>query len=127
MAQDARQLRDRASNLIAAEFDLGSARRTLPKLLREPLRVRVLTALAKGLVGRETGRFATLRHSPGVAVLDPRPDLVQLADSLRRLPQILQLDRRPLGEPDDLQHRTDLDDARPEAGWASRILRRILP
>ena len=52
---------------------------------------------------------------------------VNLPTAMLRLPRTLSLDRRPLGEPDDRQHRTDPWDNHPEAGWSSRILRRVLP
>jgi hypothetical protein len=54
-------------------------------------------------------------------------DAAELRAVMLRLPRTLSLDRRPLGEPDDRQHRTDPWDNHPEAGWSSRILRRVLP
>jgi hypothetical protein len=48
-----------------------------------------------------------------------------LARDLDRLPLILGLERRPLTEPSDPEHRTDPDDARPVATWWQRLSRRL--
>lgn len=127
MARDLQDMRKGATAVVAGEFDLGTAKARLQYLMREPLRVRTLARDSKNLVATEVGRVGRLRHESALSVFDPGRSAAKLASAVRRLPATLQLDRRPLGEPDDLQHRTDLGDDRPEAGWLGRILRRILP
>lgn len=59
----------------------------------------------------------------------PSPDRwsVVFAEDLASLGVVLGLDRRPLGEPDDREHRTSPDDERPEKSWWQRLQRRLFP
>jgi hypothetical protein len=79
------------------------------------------------LLSRELDRAGKMPEAKGLSVLDPSQDLAELRGAMLLLPRTLSLDRRPLGEPDDRQHRTDPWDNHPEAGWSSRILRRVFP
>ncbi len=127
IAADARQMFAGTGRLLADEADVGTARRTLLRLGEEPERLRDLADDTGALLASEAARPGHLPESQGLAALDPRPDCADLAADLHRLPHTLQLDRRALGEPDDVQHRTDPDDDHPEASWSARLLRRILP
>lgn len=127
MARDVREMRATAGRILADELDLGTARATLARLGEEPRRIADLRATTGSVLGREVDRLADLRRARGFDALDPRPDLVQLVDDLKGLPQLLRLDQHPLGEPDDPQHRTDPDDRRPVAGFGARLLRRLFP
>ncbi len=55
------------------------------------------------------------------------PDSIarDLAENLASVPVYLRTDRQPLGEIDDLRHRTDPFDAKPEATLLERIVRRL--
>jgi hypothetical protein len=48
-----------------------------------------------------------------------------LADRLANVPRFLGLDHLPMGEPNDLEHRTDPHDERPEATFWARVRRRL--
>ncbi len=128
VARDLGQVRERATQLATDEADLGNAGTVASTVARrESERARAMADSAVALVDREQDRFGLLRQSQGFAALDPTEDLSQLRTAILRMPRTLQFDRRPLGEPDDVQHRTDPRDNHPEAVWSSRILRRILP
>jgi hypothetical protein len=101
-----------------------------------------LAAAPRAELARPKGVPETLRSAarsaeqrlPGIVTAvhalgrDARDDLVAVRHDLDRTPEYLQLDRPPLGEPDDRRHRTDAaDDATPEASLLSRLLRRLLP
>jgi hypothetical protein len=49
------------------------------------------------------------------------------ADPMGHMTTLLGLDKRLLGEPNDLRHRTDPTDDSPEASWSERLVRRIFP
>lgn len=127
IASDARACATATGALLGREFERGSTRRTLNLLAAEPGRAATLADDASALVGSETARLGNLARPPHRAEFDPRRTLARLRASLRRLPALLQLDRRALGEPDDRQHRTDPDDDHPEASWFARLARRLLP
>ena len=128
IARDTRELTTDAGRLLRGELDFGTAGKTAKALLSEPpQRIGAAVASTRKLTGAEVVRLGDLRRSPGWSALDPRPDLVDLADDTHRLPEFLHLEQRALGEPDDREHRTDPTDDSPEAGWLPRILRRILP
>ena len=76
-----------------------------------------------GIVASELERRPHLRS---VAVMGT-PDEVaaRLAANLANLPAMLGLERRPLGEIDDREHRTDPHDDRPEKSFGERLLRRL--
>ena len=71
--------------------------------------------------------LARLEHLSVPATLRPNPEAwaQQTATALAVLPYLLGFDRRPLGEPSDREHRTDLHDERPEATVWQRIARRL--
>jgi hypothetical protein len=54
-------------------------------------------------------------------------NLVQLRQSMEKLPAMLGMTKRFMAETDDLQNRTDLNDTRPEASLFARFQRRIFP
>lgn len=128
VARDLGEMRERATQMAADEADLGDSGKVASSLAqRESGRTRTMADGAVALVDREQDRFGMLARSQGFAAIDPTQDLSQLRRTILRVPRTLQFDRRPLGEPDDVQHRTDPWDNHPEAGWTSRILRRVLP
>jgi hypothetical protein len=63
-----------------------------------------------GWVGEEFARVGKLGHDP-----------------MAHLTTLLGLDKRLLGEPRDLRHRTDPADDGPEPSWSERLARRIFP
>jgi hypothetical protein len=128
IARDLSQMQDRAVSMAEEEGDFGAAldnARVVGDL--ESQRLGAAKDATTDLLARELDRAGRMPDAKGLAVLDPSPDLVELHAAMLRLPRTLSLDRRPLGEPDDRQHRTDPWDNHPEAGWSSRILRRVLP
>lgn len=128
IAKDLQQMRDRSVQIASDEADFGDARATAGELTdRELRRPGEMVAGAKDLLAGEGDRLGRFPDAEGFAALDPRKDFTDLRSSVLDLPRTLGLDRRPLGEPDDRRHRTDPWDNHPEAGWSSRILRRILP
>jgi hypothetical protein len=128
IARDLDEMRERATQMATDEAEFGHARDTAKEMARrESERIREMAEEATSLLQREQQRLGSLPRSNGLAALDPTQDLLDLRNDIYALPNTLQLDRRPLGEPDDLQARTDPWDNHPEAGWTSRILRRILP
>lgn len=128
VARDLQQMRDRTTQIAADEADFGDARANAAELAdRELRRPRAMVEGFEGLVAGEGDRLARFPDAEGFAAIDPRQDFTDLRSSVLDLPRTLGLDRRPLGEPDDRRHRTDPWDNHPEAGWSSRILRRILP
>jgi hypothetical protein len=95
-------------------------------------------ARAGSIAGAETQRLPALldtAHAVGAAELARRPQPLRLVPTARRLGQDvadglvtgwqLLAGRRPLGEPDDREHRTDPTDERPEATWWQRVRRRL--
>ncbi len=128
VARDLQQMRDRSTQLAADEADFGDARATAGEIAdRELRRPRAMVEGAENLLAGEGDRLARFPDAEGFAAIDPQKDFTDLRSSVLDLPRTLGLDRRPLGEPDDRRHRTDPWDNHPEAGWSSRILRRILP
>jgi hypothetical protein len=128
VVRDLGEIRERATHMVKDEADLGGAGETAHTMAKlESERVRDMAVEAISLMQREQERLGSLPGSKGLAALDPTRDLLRLRDDIYALPHTLQLDRRPLGEPDDLPSRTSPWDNHPEAGWTSRILRRILP
>jgi hypothetical protein len=133
-----------ASDLSAAGFARREAcvTRSLTLLLGDPARAtrlpRTLAAAGKALAGdaaamvpagervvqAELGRVRAM-HLPDVPDLDAAAASRRLADALAELPLVLDLEGRPLGEIDDLAHRTDPNDDRAEAGWLARLGRRL--
>lgn len=75
----------------------------------------------------QTGSLVDLQESSAVLVGMVTADVPDLRQSVAELPLVLHVEHRPLGEPDDLRHRTDPDDDHPEASFTARLLRRILP
>lgn len=128
VARDLGDMRDRATQMAKDEADLGDAGKIASQVAsRESERARAMADGAVAMVDREQERFGMLAASQGFDAIDPSHDLSNLRNTILRIPRTLQFDRRPLGEPDDVQHRTDPWDNHPEAGWTSRILRRVLP
>ena len=58
---------------------------------------------------------------------DPNRFAATTARDLERAGFLLGLERRPLGEIDDREHRTDPDDDRPEKTFWQRLWRRVFP
>jgi hypothetical protein len=113
----------RAPGALAGEFRRTSALQTgLPAVEPELARVAVARQRLGDLAGREAARrpqaAADVAHLPQRWTQD-------LVDALANAPYVLGLHRRPLGERDDRQHRTDPDDQRPEATLWQRIARRL--
>lgn len=128
VTRDFGEMRERATQIAADEADLGNAGKVASSVAaRESERARAMADGTVAMVDREEDRFGMLARSRGFAAIDPTQDLSHLRRTILRVPRTLQFDRRPLGEPDDVQHRTDPWDNHPEAGWTSRILRRVLP
>ncbi|MEY4829878.1 MAG: hypothetical protein RLZZ562_1674 [Planctomycetota bacterium] len=128
MARDLSQMQDRAVSMAEEEGNFGAAldnARVVGDL--ESQRLGAAKDATTQLLARELDRAGRMTDAEGLSVLDPSQDLAELRGAMLRLPRTLSLDRRPLGEPDDRQHRTDPWDNHPEAGWSSRILRRVLP
>lgn len=114
----------RAPAALAAEFGRApDLQRSLPPLQPELARLQAAKQQLSGIVGSETSRQPTL---PVPLAQLPQRWTQGLVDALANVPYVLGLHRRPLGELDDRQHRTDPFDARPAAGWLARINRRLL-
>jgi len=79
---------------------------------------------AMTLVTTEAARPAHLR-SPDFTRLGPDRIAHDVAEALAGVPMLLGFDRRPLGEWDDREHRTDPHDDRPEATLWRRVARRL--
>jgi hypothetical protein len=79
---------------------------------------------AGSLALSELGRWQRARVP---ADLEPSPErwATTLADRMANVPRFLRLDRRPMSEPGDLEHRTDPHDERPEATFWERVWRRL--
>lgn len=79
---------------------------------------------AAAIAGGELARAGALRTPRGLV---PFPDdqAGHLAAGLAALPDLLRLDRPPLAEPGDREHRTDPHDDRPEVSLWHRLARRI--
>jgi hypothetical protein len=128
IGRDLGRMRTRGAQLGGQELDLGTSRTTAATMFAPELRrPRAAADRTESMLGVEADRLGTLRHSEGFEALSPMPDVQDLARDLRHLPTTLRLDRRMMSEPEDLQHRTSLDDDRPEASFADRFWRRILP
>jgi hypothetical protein len=56
---------------------------------------------------------------------NPNEIAARWAENLANLPAMLGLERRPIGEIDDREHRTDPHDDRPEMSFGERLLRRL--
>lgn len=130
-ARDLDDLGARSRQLLARETDLSGIADGSKRLLAAPVdeagRLDEAAQFTRGLLAAETDRLADLADASALAPLDPTKDLADLRAALEQLPSTLQLDRRPMAEPDDLERRTDPDDDRPEASWWNRLLRRIFP
>lgn len=107
-------------------------------LAQEPARLRHVAPAAERLgtgalrdLGNVPERLASLARtelSRRPAVPSPVlgvPTSAQLRADLHRVGHRLLLSKEPLGEIDDLPHRTDPDDDRPEAGLLARVRRRL--
>ena len=78
-------------------------------------------------VGTEVARVGAIPKDPVWQRANPEVWAAKLRSSIDKTDEILWLHRRPLGEHDDYEHRTDPDDDSPEAGFIWRVLRRIFP
>lgn len=141
-----------ARDLLAGELDpqhvgrrLGNIGQRLRGLLGEPQRTAVALRNAASALPDEALRAThardlalgwlgdTVTHLPrGVPEwladeVSPASFGTAARSAVDRAAALLVPGHRPLGEHDDLQHRTDPGDDRPEAPWLDRILRRILP
>ena len=112
-----------------------------PHVATEAARAGRLTAVPRKIVAHDAKAFADMPHQfsdiagselerrPHLRSVAPMgtPDEVasRLAEDLANLPAILGLERRPMGEHDDREHRTDPDDDRPEKTFGQRLLRRL--
>lgn len=105
----------RIQHLQAGATTLASASQT---------KVAGMPEKAGSLALSELGRWQRARVPED---LEPSPErwAATLADRLASVPRFLRLDRRPLNEPDDLEHRTDPHDERPEATFWERVWRRL--
>jgi hypothetical protein len=114
---------DRVPARLAAEAG------RVPELARTPAAIagdegrRVRTAVASG----ETVAANELDRRPAPQRLLPSAHRVgqDVADDLVLAAQLTAGARRPLGEIDDREHRTDPGDARPERTWWQRVRRRL--
>lgn len=107
----------------------------LQRVERLPARATTLTngvpEAAGSVPARAAAAFAgELARVERLQVPSPlRPDTEvwaeQTASALSVVPHVLGLDRRPLGEPSDREHRTDLRDERPEVTFWQRVWRRL--
>lgn len=89
-----------------------------------PAALGAVPARAAAALAGELTRLEHLRV-PAPLRLHPEAWAQQAASALAVLPYLLGFDRRPLGEPSDREHRTDLHDERPEATFWQRIGRRL--
>lgn len=80
---------------------------------------------AAQLLQDEAQRLAELPATPLVRELDPERAAGRLRHAVDRLEPVVGLDRTPLGEIDDPEHRTDPDDQRPPRSTLARLLRRL--
>jgi hypothetical protein len=76
-----------------------------------------------GIASSELGRRPHLRSVAPMGT--PDEIAARWAENLANLPAMLGLERRPLGEIDDREHRTDPHDDRPEKTFGERLLRRL--
>ncbi len=78
-----------------------------------------------GLFAAESSRLTHLRQRfPEIPLADDFANKV--ARNIANTTRFLGLERRPLGEPSDPEHRTDPTDDRPVMTWWQRIRRRFL-
>jgi len=112
-----------------------------PHVATEAARAGRLTAVPGKIVAHDTKAFADMPHrfaDMAGSELERRPHLrsvapigtpdefaARLASDLANLPAMLGLERRPMGEHDDREHRTNPDDNRPEKTFGERLLRRL--
>ena len=128
VGRDLASAADRAAGLAKEPRRLTQASATAGNILAaEPRRLRGLGDSGGELLGRELRRTPFLPSPTLQRALDPLSRLHNLAGVVRDPSHVLGLDRRILGEPDDLEHRTDPADDRPEASLGARIWRRIAP
>ena len=108
---------------LAAEFRrVPALQQSAPKLTPELARMAHAQQSLTQLLTAEAKRDPTA----AIAGKDlPQRWAQHLVDAFANVPYVLGLHRRPLSERDDRQHRTDPDDARPEAGWLQRVARRL--
>lgn len=119
---------DRGTSMARSEVDfgtMGSTARTMAGL--EFARVPNIAPSAKSLTVTELSRVNAIPKDPIWQRTHPDYWGARLRSSIDKTDEILWLHRRPLGEPDDYEHRTDPDDDGPEAGFVWRVLRRIFP
>jgi hypothetical protein len=130
-----------AQRVVALDFSprRAEALGKLPAAIaHEGQRAAVLTR-APTLAGKEVRRAPAIASSArqiGGHELARRPQPAKLMPSAHRMGQRLAdaivtawqllVGKRPLGEPDDREHRTDPADTHPEAGWWQRLRRRLL-
>jgi hypothetical protein len=107
----------------------------LQRVERLPARTATLTTGTPSVLGAVparaqtalAGELARVERVRIPAPLLPAPEgwAQHTASALSVVPHVLGLDRRPLGEPSDREHRTDLHDERPEATFWQRLWRRL--
>lgn len=107
----------------------------LQRVERLPARAATLTTGAPSVLGAVparveaaiAGELARVERLRIPSPLLPAPEAwaQQTASALSVVPYVLGLDRRPLREPSDREHRTDLHDDRPEVTFWHRIWRRL--
>ena len=128
MARDLNEARNTGSKLIDRSMRATTARQRLAQIgSRELERIDSARAQSQRIFAREGQRLAELRNSRALDELTPTHMARRIRHAIERAPEVLGTGRRALPEHDDRRHRTDPSDDGPEASWAYRILRRILP
>jgi hypothetical protein len=86
-----------------------------------------IDSLTQDLATAAQSEAARVQHLqlPDPVAAGPDRATARFAAALADLPTIFGLDRRPLGEPSDREHRTDPNDNRPEATLWQRLARRL--
>jgi hypothetical protein len=85
--------------------------------------------LDRGLRSEMRRSLTLLGPSSTVRKMAPSPDRVAatFARNVERIGLLLGLERRPMGEMSDREHRTEPHDDRPEMSFLARLKRRIFP
>lgn len=128
IGRDVADMRTTADGMVDGALEFEATGKTLGRIAgREVDGPQRVVAGARRLTASEADRLGQLTSSPVLEHVSPEAMTARLRDGIDTVPRVLDLGRRPLGEPSDIEHRTDPGDLRPEVGWLHRILRRIAP
>lgn len=128
MGQDLGRIRDGVKSAFSDQLDFGKADERIVWIYESAQgRLRQLENTSQTMANNELRRIKDLPDNPIWHQMTPQHMGVQLQKCYRSVPKVLGLNRRPLREPDDLEHRTDPDQNQPEASFLARVLRRVLP